>query len=87
MESAELLEAVKHASGAVELYHVTTLKGYRENKLGQTLELTIEVKYSGRGYTIVARDEANREATSNEYDSVQSAILGTHWDRLDTRDR
>jgi len=88
LEIDEMLEMVKKASGAAELYHVTTFRGYRPDEKGNQREITIEVLDMGPGhlagrYTIVAEDKQGRTATGNGDDSLDVALHIVHWDELD----
>jgi hypothetical protein len=47
MELEELRKMVKAASGAVELYHVATFKGERDDHDGKHQQLTVEIKDGG----------------------------------------
>lgn len=43
MAPEEMLPLIQEASGAFELYHVTTFQGYRKGKDGSTREVRVQV--------------------------------------------
>jgi len=84
MEPKEISDLIKKYSDASDVFHVTTFKGYRNNR-----ELTVEIwdsgpasQLSGR-YHIVARDEDGGVATGNPKDDINEALVGVHWFELD----
>lgn len=85
----ELLHKVMGASKTAEMYHVTTFKGHRENALGETWRVTVEVwdagpdSSHGLRYTVKASDEKGRKATGNGDKDLGIALMGVHWSNLD----
>ena len=82
---------MKAASGAAELYHVTTFKGERDDKDGKHQQLTVEIKDGGPlgpggQYHVTARTSDGRSATGNGHDKLDWALSAVHWEDLD-RDR
>jgi hypothetical protein len=87
----KMRELVAGASRAVELAHVTTFKGYRENSRGETFEVTIEVHDlreplpNGIRFFVRATDSQGRTATGNGHETLAAALSGVHWSDLDTK--
>ena len=83
----EVLRAVAEQGKIGELYHVTHLRGYRENAAGQVREVNIEVLDRGPGsagrYQIVATDTDGRVAAGNPEDDLRLAARVVHWNDLD----
>jgi hypothetical protein len=73
-----------------EVAHVTTFKGYRKRKDGQSEAVTIEVYDHGTRdhlreyrYGIKATSESGKCATGNGGPTVDIALQTTHWQELD----
>jgi hypothetical protein len=87
MDDDEMLRKLTEVGGFAELYRITTFKGYRTNKRGQTYEVTVELYDRGPDhqyrYHIVATDEFGHMATGNPDATINDAIAFTHWENLD----
>ncbi len=86
-EQETLRAAVQDASGAFELYSVTTFKGYRKRKDGAIKEITVEVLDGGPTdqlrYHVVATDEDGRGASGNPANTLDVVLATVHWGDLD----
>ena len=63
-------------------------KGYRENKAGEKVEITVEVLDAGDGagahrYAASAYSQDGKEAHGNEAVALDEAILNVQWEVLD----
>src|SRR5450759_10049 len=85
MESTEVVRALEKASGALAgLHHVTTYKGKRENKQGQTRAIAIEVHFDSLGnYNVEVSDEDGREAWGGRARDLDGAVASVGWGDLD----
>lgn len=79
--------AVQGASGAFELYSVTTYKGYRKRKDGAIREIKVEVLDGGPTdplrYHVVATDEDGLSASGNPGNELGAVLATVHWWDLD----
>ncbi len=78
----------KSGSEMFETAHVTTFKGYRENKAGENVEITVEVRDAGEEvgvnrYAVSAYSEDGKKAHGNEAATLEEAIPIVHWHELD----
>jgi len=87
MDVSETLAHLKAKGNLSEVAQVTTFKGYRTNKQGETKAVTIEVYDSGLGdlsrYLVQATDEDGRMAIGNAQTHIETAINQLHWWDLD----
>lgn len=88
MNSDEMFDAVKRASGASELSEVVAIyRGYRPNPSGGTREITIEVRDSHdpsdeyRWY-VEATDELGIKTRGNGERTLDLALVTTQWKQL-----
>jgi hypothetical protein len=87
----DALELIRGASGALDMSHVTTFKGYRKNKLGEEWLVTIEIRDAGPStphgirYVVFATDAVGRTATGNGDERLDTALAGVHWSDLDNK--
>ena len=63
-------------------------RGYRANKAGETVEITVEVLDAGDGagadhYAVSAYSNDGKEAHGNEAATLEDAIPNVDWDALD----
>ena len=72
-----------------DAYHVTTFRCTRIKKSGGTQGVTIEILDGGpqinQGfrYTCIVRSHDGKEASGNPESSVDAALAGVHWEKLD----
>ena len=88
MPDADILERLKRASGAFEVYHRTEYTLYRERKGGGVQEVLVEILDAGPSkqhtrYHVHARSENGATATGNPAESIEVALAIVHWGNLD----
>lgn len=87
MDTNEIIGHLERDGGMSGTSQVTTFKGYRENKAGDKVEITVEVRDAGESagssrYAVSAFSEDGKEAHGNEAGTLEEAIPIVHWDEL-----
>lgn len=97
MDERGLVRRLEVEAGMFEIAKVTSFrgsdiqaafKGYRENKAGENVEITVEVLHAGEEagasrYAISAYSKDGKEAHGNGAATLEEAIPIVHWGELD----
>ncbi len=96
MDEREAIRRLEEHARMFEITRTTTFqgsdlqeafKGYRENKSGEIVEITVEVLDAGDGagdhrFAVSAYSQDGKEAHGNEAATLEEAIPKVHWDTL-----
>ncbi len=96
MDDREPIRRLEEHARMFEITRTTTFqgsdlqeafKGYRENKAGERMEITVEVLDAGDGagahrYAISAYSQDGKEAHGTEAATLDEAIPNVQWDAL-----
>jgi len=72
-----------------EIHEVRTFRCYRQKKNGGTQAVTVEIKDAGYHlgpdlrYSVLAVSDEGTRAVGNPADTIQHALVLTHWNELD----
>ena len=88
MNEEDIMKQLKKYGGFFEIYHKTSLSGYRRNANGEVQEVSVDIldmgSESGNArYSCVATTNDGKMATGNPASSIDLAISIVHWYDLD----
>lgn len=88
MDDKGIIRRLEEDAGMFEIVKVTTFRGYRKNKAGENIEITVKVLDAGEDagaarYAVEAYSEDGKEAGGNEAETLEEAIPIAHWNKLD----
>ena len=87
-DSDQIREKLAKYAGLHEIAEVTTFRAYKSRRDGQTTSVTIEIFDHGPGagalrWFVRARDELGNLAACNPDQSLDLALVSTHWNELE----
>ena len=96
MDERETIRRLEVDAGMFEITRTTTFqgsdlqeafKGYRENRAGEKVEITVEVLDAGDGtgahrYAVSAYSQDGKEAHGDEAATLEEAMPNVQWDAL-----
>jgi hypothetical protein len=89
MNNDEIINRLKKATGAFEVYHKTSFQCFRTAKDGSVQDVTVEIWDGGPDidpnlrYTCIAKTTDGRSATGNPDYSIEAVLSTVHWGDLD----
>jgi hypothetical protein len=87
-DSDEVREKLAQYAGLHEIAEVTTFRAYKRRRDEQTTSVTVEIFDHGAAagdlrWFVRARDELGNQAACNPDQTLDLALLSTHWNELE----